>query len=449
MMAARSDTALNESLITLREQKRLFDDLWLLSLFVMLLALGVPWFLRVLAIDFASVAWSLFIYGVLFLAISMAANSLEDRRLLLGVIGGLQASGIIFVGYLWHLSGGVQDPMFLLVFVMPVLAGSLVLPNWQNYVAAALSATCVTGIAIFDAPELRWYLVQMRVLSQALADRFPRSSAHPMTPFPGLSLTPAYIFVVLVMFALMIFMVAWTSEYLSGLLIGLYGRLATSTAGREETESLSLEVLRASPSPIALVYADTLNVAHVSHSFLHQFLLTPESLLHKNLLGLVEFSYPEVVEGLIRGNGGDVPLAPLRVGTETKFSRIVVHSISHGSTRYAYVSFQDIADLHYSQAALGAVAQALLVVNSSRQVLYFNQAAKELFGDLRMGIDAAILMQQANLPTGWWELGNRSRQERRVEFAGRRFLATCVASPILGGQDLLTVLNLQPTEGRG
>ena len=82
MMAARSDTALNESLITLREQKRLFDDLWLLSLFVMLLALGVPWFLRVLAIDFASVSWSLFIYGVLFLAISMAANSLEDRRLL-------------------------------------------------------------------------------------------------------------------------------------------------------------------------------------------------------------------------------------------------------------------------------------------------------------------------------------------------------------------------------
>ena len=41
----------------LHERKRLFDDIWLLTLFVIFIALATPWFLRVLDVDFAPLAW--------------------------------------------------------------------------------------------------------------------------------------------------------------------------------------------------------------------------------------------------------------------------------------------------------------------------------------------------------------------------------------------------------
>jgi hypothetical protein len=447
MVREKSNMAMDVSLTTLKEQKRLFDDLWLLTLFVVLLAMGVPWFLRVLEINFARMAWSLFLYGICFIAVSTAANRLERRRSLLAVIAIQQACGVLFIAYLWHLSGGLQNPMFLLVFTMPLLAGSLILRSLQSYPIAALALLSVVAVALRDAPELSWYLARIGVLPPSIAGHFSNPSTYSSGPFPGLSLTPAFSLVVLLIFAAMIFIVAVTSEYLREVLLRLFGRLASSAAVREEAEGLFLDVLRASPAPVALIYADTLNVAHASQSFLHEFFLSPDLLLEKNLLGLVDFLYPEVVEELIRGKGGEASIAPYRLGSEIRLSRIIVHPIQSAGNPYAYINFQDVSDLHYMQTALGVLEQALLVISPGRQVLYFNHAAQDLFSGLRLGVDAAILLQQPSLPTGWWELRNRTRQVRQVEFGGQHFRATCTASPILGGRNLLTVLNLHPMAG--
>ena len=56
----------DDGLRALKERKRLVDDVWLLACFAVLAAVGVPWYLRLLDIELAPVAWSLFAYGLIY-----------------------------------------------------------------------------------------------------------------------------------------------------------------------------------------------------------------------------------------------------------------------------------------------------------------------------------------------------------------------------------------------
>ena len=172
-----------------RERKRLFDDVWLLTLFVIFIALATPWFLRVLDFDLGPLAWSLFGFGLAYVAGAMATDRVESRRNVFLIVGALQALGVIFLGFLWHLAGGLQNPLFLLVFVMPVIASSLVSLSWQSYLTALLAVVVVALVALIEAPELRWYLIENGIPVQWLIKRLPepamRLSRHATFHWPA------------------------------------------------------------------------------------------------------------------------------------------------------------------------------------------------------------------------------------------------------------------------
>jgi len=446
-MTESGTTMLEGSLDALKQRKRLLDDAWLLALFVLFLASGVPWYLRILDIDFAPIAWSLFAYGLIYVASSFVTDRLGSCRSLLAMLGILQLAGVLFLGYIWHLTGSLQNPMFLLAFVLPVVAGSLVLANWQSYLTVALTLGTVLGVALLDVPELRWYVSQTGSWANWLMAAIPQTSDTGPQPFPGLNTPPAYLFVLLGVFLILLLAVAMLTDSLRSFLLRLYGRLETATKALTVAEDLSSEVLRVSPLPAALVYSDTLMVAQASESFLHELFLKPDSLLSGNLFQIVEFAYPEVVEALIRGNGGDVPLAIYRVDGELRIAKVRVQPLHYAGHRFAYVNLQEISDLQYLQAALNAVDDALLVLGPERRVLYFNSAAQQLWGELQPGMDASVPLRKANLPEGWWELGMRTRQERRLTISGQRLAAHCIAAPILGERETLTVITTRRLGG--
>ncbi|MGH8699768.1 MAG: hypothetical protein ACREVR_01145, partial [Burkholderiales bacterium] len=145
-------------LVALRERKRVFDDVWLVTLFVVLLAIAVPWFLRLLDVPLGPVAWSLFGFGALYLVLSLWGDRLESPAVMLAIIGLVQATGVLFLGLVWHLAGGAQNPVFLLAFAVPVVAGGMLLPHWQAHATAVLSVLTVLTVVLMNAPELRWYL---------------------------------------------------------------------------------------------------------------------------------------------------------------------------------------------------------------------------------------------------------------------------------------------------
>ena len=71
----------------LRERKRQFDDMWLITLIVVFVALATPWFLHVLEIDLAPIAWSLFGFGAVHIAATLAAEGLHSPRAVLALRG--------------------------------------------------------------------------------------------------------------------------------------------------------------------------------------------------------------------------------------------------------------------------------------------------------------------------------------------------------------------------
>jgi len=418
---------------------------WLLACFAVLAAVGVPWYLRLLDIELAPVAWSLFAYGLIYVFTSAVADGFHSRRSLLTVIASLQATGVLFIGWIWHATGSLQNPMFAALFVLPVVAGSLVLVSWYTYGTAALSIATVLAVALIDVPELRWYVAQSGPSARramALLPTLPLSRS----PFPGTSLPPSYMLALLLLLVILIVTVALLTESFTTLLARLYGRVESSITALARAETLSSNVLQASPFPAALVYADTFRIARASASFFHHMMLRPDDLLSKNLFTVVGFTYPEVIESLMTGSGGSVPLAAYRVGGELRVASVRVDPINHGGRRYAYVTLQDVSDSQYLQMALNALDTALLVIGAG-EVRYFNRAAKGMFEDLEPGMNAGTPLRRGSLPDGWWELNARSRQERVVEFDGERYAASCVAARILGERDALTVVSLQLAAG--
>jgi PAS domain-containing protein len=442
----RPSEARDDTLQALKERKRLLDDVWLLALLVLFLAVGVPWYLRILEVNFAPVAWSLFGFGALYVAASVATDSLRSRRSLLLAVTLLQAAGVLLLGLVWHWTGGLQNPMFLLVFVLPVVAGSFLLVSWHSYATVLLAVATVAAVALINAPDLRWYLAQAGSLPDWASRLLPEAPASAQ-PFPSLHAPPAYSALMLASFTVLLFTVALVSESVTTLLLRLYKRLDASTRALGVAEDLSFEVLRASPSPAALIYADTMHVAQASQSFQEQFFLNADSLLGRPLLDLVRFAHPEVIAELLSGDGGEVFPAICHVDAETRVARVRAEPIQFGGRVYVYVNIQDMSEQQFLQAALDSLDVAVVVLSDSKRIVAFNPAAVALFGALEAGAEADASLRLGGFPEGWWETGLRARLERTLEAGGKRWNVVCATARILSEKNALTIATLRQAGG--
>src|SRR5207245_4819224 len=134
----------------------LLDDTWLLTIFAILLAIALPWFVSGLHIDFAATAAGLLglaAVHVVLAAISGVRPSSQSR----GTLGlsSLHALGVAAMVFIWHHAGGLQNPLFLAVFALPVI-GSSFLSRCQPYLMATLASLLLLLAASREAPGLLW-----------------------------------------------------------------------------------------------------------------------------------------------------------------------------------------------------------------------------------------------------------------------------------------------------
>ncbi len=441
-MTASVSGLLSDRLPALHERKRALDASWLLILVAVLLATGAPWYLRVLDIEMGVVAWSLFGYSLVYLGVAYASDLIRSHRLVLAVMIGLQMAGVTFLGWVWHLVGSVQNPLFLLTFVLPVVAAGLLTLRWHAYSVALLSIVVALFVAVVDSPGLRWYLSQFAAIEPALS-LLPVELAGRQEPFPAAVSQPGYLVVSMVFFSLLIFTVALTSESISSLLLRLYERLHLSSHALEEEERLSQAVLRAAPEPSVLAFRDTLMIAQASDSFTKSLLLEPEDLSSKSFFDLVHFSYRDVVERLLENGEGEMPFAVYRVGPETRVARVHCFPLSHRGTEYLYITMHDVSALYYLKSALDAAPEPHLLIGSDRRLVYFNRRAAELFKDPCFGAPAAEFLEREGTPSGWWHLGVQSRSRRRIALGERQWGVDLTAATIPGEREKLTILVLR------
>src|SRR5689334_873147 len=114
----------------------LLDDTWLLIIFAILLAIALPWLMSGFDVSFAAAAAGLLTLGAIHVAFTALINPVRaSTAWRTRMLAGLHALGIIVIGFVWHYAGGLQNPAFLTVFVLPVI-GAIFLSRWQPYFMA-------------------------------------------------------------------------------------------------------------------------------------------------------------------------------------------------------------------------------------------------------------------------------------------------------------------------
>lgn len=431
-----------------RVRKRLLETGMVWMLILVFVAITVPWFLRVLAIDLAPAARATFAYTVVHVLVSMITDRMHRPRSLLAAAVLLQSIGIVFLGLLWHLVGGVQTPMLLLAFFPPVIASGILLGRWQTYLAALLSITVVTSVALAESPELRWYFSQLGIS----LDRIPRAlpflplPGRPQ-PFPSLLGQPAYSFVLLEGFAALLLVCAWLSQSLSGAVLRLYAPLGSPADGVSHPQDIFEAALKASAAPAVLVFAEGAHVLLASDSFLRSMLLHGENLVGRDLFELIRFSEPDRVRSLIAEDGREMPFCAYWVGDEARVASLQVDPFQCRGESYACLRFVDRTDLYYLQTALQAVNEPLVVIGTDDRLCYANRAAEQLFGELHFGLEAAAVLERRELPERWWDARRSGPQERPVVIDGTSYWVSAVATVASDKAEAFSVVRLRREAG--
>src|SRR5437660_12470501 len=113
-MNERNSTQLLPVLVWHDPRVHLLDDTWLLTIFAVLLAIALPWFVSGLHIDFAATAAGLLALAPVHVALAAVSGG-RPRSQWRGTLGlsSLHAPGVAAVAAIWHPAGGLQHPPFL------------------------------------------------------------------------------------------------------------------------------------------------------------------------------------------------------------------------------------------------------------------------------------------------------------------------------------------------
>lgn len=422
----------------------LLDDLWLLTIFAILFAAGLPWLVSSFELEIGAALLGLLALTAIHIAFTvLGAPSRGVNRARKRALAALHAVGVVVVALIWRYAGGLQNPAFLAVFVVPVV-GAIFLSRWQPYAIAIIAIVAVSAVALSEAPELRWYVSGLGPAGSWLARVFGGQSAAMDTPFPGFYAPTGYFLVLLEVFAVLMLASAFAAEYLGTVYDRLHAHLAAARVEAERGQELWASLVEELPLPAVLVDAQTLEVVSESTALAASACTDGQSVVGRTLCEAIHFSYPEIVEELVTGIGGSAQHVVLHRGNELRVAQLRVQHIAYKGRRLALILIEEMTEAFAVRTALDMAEQATVVVDSQDHVLAFNKPALALFSGTRVGADATTLLSQPDAPARWWEPGLTGRRKMHVRILPRVFQVTSTAIALPGEQDRLYVIAFLP-----
>ncbi len=422
----------------------LLDDLWLLTIFAILFAAGLPWLVSSFDMQIGAALLGLLALTAIHIAFTVLGAPVRGvNRARKRALAVLHAVGVIVIALIWRYAGGMQNPAFLAVFVVPVI-GAIFLSRWQPYAIAVIAIAAVSAVALSEAPELRWYVSGLGSAGSWLARLFGGRVTEADTPFPGFYAPTGYFLVLLEVFAILMLASAFAAEYLGTVFDRLHAHLAVARVEAERAQELWASLVEELPLPAVLVDAQTLEVVSESTALAAASFTDGNSLVGRKLSEAIPFSYPEIVEELVTGVGGSAQHVVLHRAGELYMAHFRVQHIAYKGRRLALVLMEETTEPFAVRAALDVAEQATVVIDSQERVLAFNRPALALFSGTRVGADAATLLSQPEAPARWWEPGLTGRRKMHVRILPRVFQVTSTAIALPGEQEQLYVIAFLP-----
>jgi PAS domain-containing protein len=418
----------------------LLDDTWLLTIFAILLATALPWLVSAFDVNFIAASLGLLALGAIHISFSLLRRPVRsgERRPLLTA---LHVAGVVVVGYIWMNAGGLQNPAFLMVFVLPVV-GAIFLSRWLPYLMALTAIVVVGAVAMAQAPELRWYAPGLNAVGAWLATAFNQEGAAASAPFAGFYAPSGYYVVLLEVFAILVLACAVAAEYLGTIFERLHAHVDAARAEAERGQEFWATLIEDLPMPALLVDTDTLRIVCASREA--RAFCAVESMDDRALFDTIRFSYSDVIQELITRAGGVAPLSMIQVVDRLRATEVRVQHIAQKGRRFALVVIHDKTEEFTVRAALDLTGQAALVIDSQGRILAFNKPALALFAGLEKEAQASRLLSLAGLPARWWEPDITGRRKMHVEIPPRIYQVTSSASPLPGEEERLYIVMFLP-----
>jgi diguanylate cyclase (GGDEF)-like protein len=427
-----------ELLLPLLERKRLLDTAWIVSMVGGLGPVAALWFLSILEVDLERAAWVVLVYAVVYLAVATRCDRLTTPAAMTLAIRSTTLVSVLFLGVLWHLVGGLDNPMFLLMFTLPVLISGIMMVGHLAELAALFSVVTVCFVALGESSGLRWYFERFHIAVPAIA-ALSRESAG-SRPFEYLDVGPAYEFTVVATFACLQFIVAFVSTPLTSLLQRINARFEMSGKLLTEVQGLFHAVLRAVPEPSVILYADSGQIVQASDSFFQRMLVRPSQLAGKSIFEAVRFMDRERLDAAFETSAGEIPFCVYQVGNETRIANLSFHRTEHAGIKYMYLAWQELTELYYVKSAFDAVDDPLLVISADGVVNYANRPSKQLFGDLHFGMDATKVPALKALIDGSSLTNASAADPSRYEISGTPYSVNTLPAPLPGESGMATIL---------
>jgi hypothetical protein len=443
-MSERESTQLLRVPVWHDPRVHLLDDAWLLTISAVLLAIALPWFVSGLRIEFAATMAGLLALAavhVLLAAMSGVRPGSQTRETL--ELSSLHALGVITMAYIWHHVGGVQNPLFLAVFALPVI-GSIFVSRWQPYLMAALATLLVMLVASSEAPELRWYAPWLGAAGGWLETLLGGAGGGADLPFPTFYAPSQYFVVLLEVFAIMLFACAVAAEYLANIFDRLDAQKWAARAEAARSQELWSGLVEQFPVPAVLLDAGTHEVVGASAAAVKRFLAGAEPIAGCDFFQAIQFSYPEPIERLIDGPDGVEQLCMLRLGGRLLATEVRVQHLAQHGRRFALVVINDTTEEFCVKSALDVAEYATVVVESHGRVVALNKPARALFGGAAPGAELSSLVQQGNPATRWWDPGLSGRHKMHMTVMRRMYQVTTNAVALPGEEARLYVVAFLP-----
>ena len=422
----------------------LLDDLWLLTILAIVLAIGVPWLFSGFAVQAGVASWGLLGLGAIHIAFtSLASPTRSVGRWRDNTLTLLDVIGVILIGFVWSHVGGLQNPLFLMVFVLPVM-GSMFLSRWHPFLIALLSILVVIVVAISQAPELRSYASSLLGSETLLNRLFGRQGPELQSSFAGFYAPTGYLVAVLEVFSVILLACAVAAEYVGTIFERLIANSIVARSDSEKAQELWATLIERLPLPALLIDPSSLRIvacSDVARTFLRIGDAAPDG---RNLFEVARFSFIDLVQELISGALGTATLMAMHVEDEVRLTQVNVLQVVHKKRRLALLMIEDVTESFCLKAAWDNSEFAALVVDAQGRVRAFNKPTATLFSGVKVGVHAEQLLSQLVAGLPWWEPGLTRRRKMHIEIDARIYEVTSSEIALPGEEQRLYSVSLLP-----
>ena len=424
------------ALKALRRYKVTFDSTWTVTIVLATTLAILSWYFGLAQIDIAPVIWTLAGLALAQLALGLPTRRARSPQRLRWLALWAQILGTLLLGVGWHLFGGLQQPLFPIFIILPLLPAALLLGFWQQQLAlVALLAVLASGILL--SPDTNSFLEIRYGVRFAGLDLLPGWVPHSRVAFADVNTSPGYDLMLVITVAVIGVAATAMARSLAGTFSSGGVRVEQLEDELARLEHLNTQLISRAPSAAVLVDPGSGRIVRASERFARSLGLTDPA--GQFLLDAVAFHYPTVIKQLMQTGGEEIQGAMLN-GREVVL-RVRAELLESGAAPAAALAVEIYTELGL-RGELDAVEEPVFTVTAAGHVALPNRSAAALLGEGAEGLAAAGIFE-GEAPR-WWDIAPLESARRILRRGSQSYLVCIRRERVVASIGELAFVRLQP-----